>query len=150
MKPEQRKRQSGFTLLEVLIAVAIVAMGLSAVFMQLNQMASSAIYQREKTLATWIAMDRVTELRLADQTPELKETKDTTEMLGVEWGYTIKVSETPVETLRRIDVTVYYADTPENIIGSAAGFIGRVTERKTLPVLPGTGAAPGDDQGVVR
>ncbi|MDG2156328.1 MAG: type II secretion system minor pseudopilin GspI [Gammaproteobacteria bacterium] len=135
-----KKKQQGFTLLEVLVAMAIVALGLGAVFMQVNQMLSSSIYLQQKTLGTWVAMNSITEIRLKNEFPAPRETKDNIQMGGINWGYTIRVSKTPVENLRRIDVAVYPADNPDSIIATAAGFRGQVIQRDRGPLMPGTGA----------
>ncbi len=143
-----KKFQQGFTLLEVLVAMSIVAIGLSAVFMQVNQMVSTSIYLQQKTLATWIATDRITEIRLLDELPGSKTTEDEIEMAGIIWGYTLRVSQAPgpFENLRRIDVDVYFADDPDTVIGSATGFRGAVIKRDGNPVIPGTGAPTGTSE----
>ena len=137
----KQQKQQGFTLLEVLVAMAIVALGLSAVFMQVNQMLSSSIYLQQKTLGTWVAMNRITEIRLKNEFPAPRETKDNIEMGGTNWGYTINVSATPIKNLRRIDVAVYPADNPDSIVAKAAGFRGQVIERSKGPLMPCTGAS---------
>jgi len=131
----------GFTLLEVLIAMAIVGLGLSAVFVQMNQMAGSALYLQQRTFGTWVALDLITEIRLADEFPEVKEYEKEIETLGQEWAYTVNVSETELPDFRRIDVTVYPADNPDNILATVSGFTGRRGERLAPPVLPGQDAA---------
>jgi general secretion pathway protein I len=136
-------RHAGFTLIEVLVAMAIVALGLSAVFMQVNQMLASSIYLQQKTLATWVAVDRITEIRLQAQYPEARETKDEIEMGGILWGYRVKVSETPADNLRRIDVAVFVADNPDSIVATASGFRGVAIQRAKGPVMPGRSPAPG-------
>jgi len=119
------------------VVVAIVGIGLSAVFMKVYQAIDTATYLQDKTLATWVALDRITELRLQDEFPELREYDDSVEMADIEWGYTVNVLETPLDNLRRINIAVYYADAPDNIIATAAGFIGRPQERTQGPVMPG-------------
>jgi type II secretion system protein I len=119
------------------------------VFMQVNQMVSTSIYLQQKTLATWIATDRITELRLLDNLPESKTTEDEIEMAGVTWGYTLEVSQPAPEflkNLRRIDVDVYFADAPDTVIGSATGFRGTVMKRDSNPVIPGTGESIGESR----
>jgi len=135
----QYTRNTGFTLIEVLVAMAIVALGLTAVFMQVNQMLASSIYLQQKTLATWVAVDRITEIRLQAEYPEPRETRDEVEMAGILWGYSITVSETPADNLRRIDVAVFAADNPDSIVATASGFRGVAIQRDKGPVMPGSG-----------
>lgn len=119
-------RSKGFTLLEVLVALVIVSLGIIAVFGQINQSVAGASYLRSKTLAHWIAIDQITEMRLKQTYPAVSERKDEIEMAGILWLYTIEVSdmpELPAGNLRRIDVRVAFEDTPEAILATATGFI---------------------------
>jgi general secretion pathway protein I len=139
----KHQRYSGFTLIEVLVAMAIVALGLTAVFMQVNQMLASSIYLQQKTLATWVAVDRITEIRLQAEYPKPGQTKDEIEMGGIRWGYRVTVAETPADNLRRIDVAVFPADNPDSILATASGFRGVAIQRDTGPVMPGVGTGQG-------
>ena len=78
------RRQAGFTLLEVLVALVIVGLGLTAVFGQLNQTLMATGLLRDKTFATWVAVDRITELRVSAEFPDVGERSDSVEMAGVE------------------------------------------------------------------
>ena len=134
-------RNEGFTLIEVLIALAIVSLGLMAVFMQMGQSLSVANALRDKTIANWIAVDQITELRLSGEFPGVDETGDQTDMAGQEWTYRVKISETPLATMRRVDVSVAFADTPDNIIASASGLVGQAA----VSVASAGQNAPGGD-----
>ena len=70
-------------------------------------------------------MDRITELRLTGQFPEVTESDGEIEQAGQTWRYAINVSETGLPNLRRIDVSVSFTDSPENIVGQAIGFVGK-------------------------
>ena len=104
------KTNNGFTLLEVLVALVIVGLGMIAVFDQLSQMLSMTARLRDKTLANWIASDRITELQVNEQYPKIGETDDEIEMARADWAYTVKISQVPDMDLRRVDVTVSFAD----------------------------------------
>lgn len=129
---------AGFTLLEVLVALVIVGLGLMAVFSQLNQTIVTASLLRERTLAHWVAMDRLAELRLAGQLPDVGERSDEVKMAGVEWAYVLKFSEVGFENFRRVDVSVSFADTPDRIITELIGFLGEPPESVAGPGFPRT------------
>jgi len=125
MKSDRQCRQAGFTLLEVLVALVIVGLGLAAVFGQLNQSVSTTARLRDKTLAGWIAADRMAELRISGDFPKPGSRSDGLEMASADWTYTIKTTQTPIENIRRIDVSVSHADDPGNILATLVGFVGK-------------------------
>ncbi|MDH5276910.1 MAG: type II secretion system minor pseudopilin GspI [Gammaproteobacteria bacterium] len=118
-------RDSGFTLLEVLVALVIVALGLMAAFGQVNQSLTVASRLRDKTLAHWIATNEMTKLRLLAEFPAIGSRSDEVEMARTEWRYTIKVVKTPVEALRRVDISVALAERPDTVVTTLTGFLGR-------------------------
>jgi general secretion pathway protein I len=123
MNPERQAGESGFTLVEVLVALAIIAFGLIAVFGQLSQSATAANRLRDKTLAHWVAVDRLTELRLSGAFPSVGTSSDDVEMANRRWHYEIKVSATDGAKLRRADVTVSFADKADRPLITVTGFL---------------------------
>lgn len=115
--------QRGFTLIEVLVAVAITAFGLAAVFTQLNQSATAASVLRERTMAHWVAMNQLAAMRLADSFPAVGNHADEVEMGGQRWRYQISVSATESDRLRRVDVSVFPAGRDQRPAATAVGFI---------------------------
>jgi general secretion pathway protein I len=123
--PRHCVRDGGFTLIEVLAALVIVALGMLGVIEAVTQTARNGTYLREKTLAHWIAMNVVTERRLQLSPPDIAESSDEVEFAGQRWRWTLRVTQTQVESLRRMDVTVRPADAPENeVLASVTGFYG--------------------------
>jgi len=115
----------GFTLIEVLAALVIVGLGMLGVIQAVIQSANTGTYLREKTLAHWIAMNLLTERRLQTAPPEVGTSSDMIEYAGQRWRWTVRVSETAVETMHRFDVSVGLADAPENAtLATAIGFYG--------------------------
>lgn len=123
MSSEQGRPAGGFTLVEVLVALAIVAFGLIAVFGQLSQSATAAIRLRDKTIAHWIAMNVLTERRLLREPPGAGTESDDIEMANARWHYVVTYAETGVEGMRRAEVTVAFADDDERPIATATGFL---------------------------
>ena len=123
------KRVQGFTIIEVMVALAIVAFSLTAIAASMGQMIDTANAMRDRTYASWIAQNKITEMRLANVIPEVTSTSGEVDYAGVEWAWRAVVSETGVDNLYRVDVTVSYPG-EENGIRTVTGFIGE-------PVIPG-------------
>ena len=125
----RKGNNKGFTLLEVMVALAIVALSLTAVTASMSQMISSAHTRRDRTFASWIAQNRITELRLASTTPEVGSTSGEVQYANRDWSWRATVEETGVDDLYRIDVAVSLTDSDNNI-RTVTGFAGP-------PGLPG-------------
>jgi general secretion pathway protein I len=116
-------RNRGFTLIEVMVALAIVAFSLATVAASLGQMIDTASAMRERTYASWIAQNKIAEMRLANVIPEVTATSGELDYADTEWAWRAVVSETGVENLFRVDVTVSYPGSPDGI-RTVSGFIG--------------------------
>lgn len=117
----------GFTLIEVMVALAIVSIGLIAVFNAIIQMAHSTSVLRERALADWIAMNEISAIRIAGNFPDVGNFDGTSEFAGREWRWEARISETGVSDLRRIDMSVGYEEFPEDSITIMTGFVSRAT-----------------------
>jgi len=114
-------RFKGFTLLEVLVALAVLAIGLGAVIKVSMENAENTRYLRDKTLAHWVAMNVLTEIQAREK---WSTDKGTAMMAEREWYWLLKVSETIDEELRRLEVQVYYHSKDEAPITTLVGFVG--------------------------
>ena len=124
MKPER-----GFTLIEVMVSLAIVALALTAVAASMNQMIDAATTMRDRTYASWIAQNKITEFRLAATVPKVSTTTGELEYGNTRWSWRAVVSETGIENFLRVDVSVSYAES-DYIVRTVTGFIGE-------PLAPG-------------
>ena len=117
--------QRGFTLIEVLAALVIVALGMIAAIQAVTQSARNGTYLRDKTLAHWIGMNVLTERRLQPSVPDVAESTGRVEFAGQQWQWTMAVTQTQVASLRRIDIAVRRAETPEGTpLANVSGFYG--------------------------
>jgi general secretion pathway protein I len=105
-----RSRERGFTLIEVLVALAIVALGMAAVLNTLTSSASTVLYMRDKTLAQWIALNHIAEQRLQTQVPALGNTDGDLDYAGQKWHWRQETVATAVQGMVRMDVMVRPAD----------------------------------------
>lgn len=113
----------GFTLLEAMVALVIVSLGMMAVNTQLNRYVVSATYIEQKTLASWIASNQLTLMSVATEWPPLGTTQGEEEFAQRFWQWEAEVIETPVENLRRINISVSLVDEPEIEIHSMSAFL---------------------------
>ena len=97
-------KQRGFTLLEVLIALAIVALSVGALLGTVTSSASNVSYLKDKTLGEWVALNRLTEIRTAKLMPDTGKRTGSAEMGGMRWQWEEEVTELPIKGMFRIDV----------------------------------------------
>ena len=119
----QLTSSKGFTLIEVMVALAIVAFSLTAIGASMNQMIDAANSMRERTYASWIAQNKITELRLANAKPEISSSSGDVTYANSDWEWQAVVSETGVENFYRIDVSVSHLGS-EYIVRTVTGFVG--------------------------
>lgn len=142
----------GFSLIEVLAALVVVSLGMLGVIEAVSQTASNTAYLRDKTLAHWIAMNRLTEIRLDADAPRIAKSSDEVEMAGRRWRWTSAVTQTPLESMRRIDVSVRLADGDEDSsLASVTGFFGTAIAAPGTTVVTwqgttGASGTPGEEQ----
>ena len=102
--------QRGFTLVEVLIALAILAIALSAAVRAASVAVDSAQETKLRTLATWVAQDRIAiasaTVKTSNRLPPVGENSDSQNSAGIEFGVQIKVTDTPNPAFRKLDVRV--------------------------------------------
>lgn len=110
MKHLRMPYSAGFTLLEVLVALAILAITLSALITASGSYASNASYLKEKTLAQWIAQNKATEYQLANKFPPTGNREGDITYALQEWRWRVKVTNTSDRRLRRLDIDVILED----------------------------------------
>jgi len=119
------ERSRGFTLLEVMVALAIIAIGLGAVITEASRNLSNAALLEEKTLAHWVAMNKVVEFQVGDEWPGAGEQKGDVEMAGREWYWTLIVINTMDDRVRRMDVEVRTESGSERPVVKVISYLGQ-------------------------
>jgi general secretion pathway protein I len=114
---------AGFTLIEVMVALVVVALGMMAVHKVLNDYAFASAYVEQKTLASWIATNKLTELAIGPTWPSIGDSEEEVEFARQRWRCEIVVSETAVTNLRRVDVSVSLQDEPDRVIHKVSALI---------------------------
>lgn len=128
-------RSRGFTLIEVLVALAIVTIGMAAVMEALTSSANTAIYLQDKTFAEWVALNRLETVRLTGAPPPTGTSNDTIEYARRNWEWREKVTATRIQHMVQIEVDVRPADSQA---GENRGWYASVTGFMSPAVDPGT------------
>lgn len=100
------KRARGFTLIEVLVALLIVAIALGAGIKAAGALTGNAERLAQVSAAQWCAENELTELRLTQQFPNIGESPFTCEQLGRAYTGKLRVSPTPNPLFRRVDADI--------------------------------------------
>lgn len=124
-------RPGGFTLLEVLVALTIISLSLGALISTSGSHASSAGYLKQKTIAHWVAMNEITQLKIEKQWPGKGDTKGSTPMAGAEWYWTRTVKETEDENSRQVEFKVYLDEDRESSLTRLIAFVFKPVETAT-------------------
>ncbi len=114
----------GFTLLEVLIALAVLALGLTAVIGTAGHTAHDGAHLRDTTYANWVGLNELTMLRAAQSWPSDDSLNGDADMGGEKWHWKATMTKTADPGLLRIDIDVSLGDTPDATIATVTGFMG--------------------------
>jgi general secretion pathway protein I len=130
----------GFTLIEVLVALAIVAIGMAAVLESLTSSANTTMYLQDKTFAGWVALNRIETVRLSGTVPQAGTSNDNISFAGQSWEWQQKVTTTQIPGMVEIEVDVKPADSTagddKGWYASATGFMGSAIAPSTNPPPP--------------
>ena len=123
LAPTTRRRRAskGFTLVEVLVALGIVAIALMAGSQATSALTGNAMRQTDVVLAQLCAENEQVKIRLARQMPGLGTTSVVCEQAGRSFTSLVTVQATPNPNFRRIDVQVLSDEQPVLQLSSVAG-----------------------------
>ena len=154
----------GFTLIEVLVALAIVAIGMAAVLEALTSSANTAMYLQDKTFAEWVALNRMETVRLSGTIPATGTSNDKVDYAGRRWAWQQKVTTTQIPGMVQIEIDVRPADSKagdeRGWYASATGFMSNAmappanpspqwSQQPILGVPPGSNAQTGGNPGTL-
>ncbi len=110
-RTRMRMNSIGFTLIEILIALFIFAVVSKTLITSATQSVSQTGLVQDKTIAHWIALNELSQIRsnirLEDDYPQTGTTQTEVNMLNSDWLVEVEVSATENDNVRRISVDVF-------------------------------------------
>ena len=119
------KRLLGFTLLEVMVALVVVAITMGAIIETGTSSTRRTVYLKQKVIATWIAQNQVSLYRAHNTWGSLVGKSGNVDMANTEWGWKLKVTQTENTQVRKIEVEVLLVKSGD-LAATATGFISKL------------------------
>lgn len=121
--PRNKGRNKGFTLVEILVSLSIIAIAMGALIQASGDNTNSLSYLKQKSLAHWVAMNEITRLEVERNWPSLGTDKDDVEMAGHTWYWTRTTEKTANENIRQISFVVYLDEDRERNLTHLVSFL---------------------------
>ncbi|MEJ2423764.1 MAG: type II secretion system minor pseudopilin GspI [Candidatus Thiodiazotropha sp.] len=126
-RPPTARHSSGFTLLEILIALAILAIAFASIISVSTNQTVNVAYLRDKTLAHWVAMNQMTLLQVSDKWPDTGTQKGDEEMGLHKWYWERKIEKTPNDQVRKVEIRVFREKGDEDSVTSLISFVSKAS-----------------------
>ena len=117
----------GFTLIEVMLAMAIFAIAGVAMLGAASNNFTNLTHLEKKVVADWIASNQLVAARLEEKWPPQNNKKGKVEMAGKEWFWLQKVVDTTDKNMRAIVMEVRLDDKDEQPVSSLMTYVAKVT-----------------------
>lgn len=115
----------GFTLLEVLVALAVLAVAMAAAIKVSSSHTENLGYLRDRTLAHWVAMNVITEVQVQGEWLATGKREGEMEMAEEAWFWRLEIANTMESELRRLEVEVRRDKDAEQPISVLTGFLAK-------------------------
>jgi len=116
------ENEAGFSLMEVLVALAVLAIAMAALIETTGRSISNQARLENKTVAHWVAQNQLAILRVATESPALGEQQGVEEMAGRTWDWRAQLNQTADLDVLRVEIEVRQED-EEAVYAQLTGYI---------------------------
>jgi general secretion pathway protein I len=128
-RADRGRRSRGFTLIEILVALAILAVALAAGMRAIAQSTDSATLLKQRTLALWVAQNRLAVAQIAPTAPAAGNRDGDATEAGTRFVWRETISGTPNPAFHKIEIIVADPAEPDYALARLVGFLGQVPLR---------------------
>ena len=114
----------GFTLVEVLVALVLLAVALTAMIKTASENTVNTATLRDKYLASLVASNKINELRSVRTLPKTGNSNGNIEMARQNWHWKIKVDNTPDSNLRKLTVDISLEQDKDKTLYTLTSYLG--------------------------
>ena len=119
-----RRVESGFTLLEVLVALVVAAVALSASIKLIGLYAGNSARIQERLYAHWAASSVLVDSQLLEPWPDIETSDGEIRLAERDWFWRKSVTDTPYPGVRRVEVQVFFEEQDRDYITRLTGYLG--------------------------
>lgn len=117
--------QSAFTLLEIMVALAIIAIAMGAILENTTASTRNAQYLQDKTVAGWIALNEINLMRAKREWDGRTSKQGRVEMAQREWVWKMKISKTPNTHVRKLEIEVFAENDQEQSFANMMSYMAK-------------------------
>jgi general secretion pathway protein I len=118
-------RMRGFTLLETLVALAVIGIAMAAAMRSTRFAIDTVSDLKARTAAGWVAQNLASELRATRVFPEMGAASGRAVQGQQEFLWRREVGGTPNYSFRRVEIKVFLAEQPEHVIAHHIVYVAR-------------------------
>lgn len=126
LKVSVKKNSAAFTLLEIMVALAIIAIAMGAIIENTTATSRNAQYLQDKTIASWIALNQISLKRAKREWGSTSNKQGRVEMASRQWLWKMKILKTDDANMRRLEVDVFVVGDETQSLANMTGFMGKL------------------------
>lgn len=130
------KKQQGFTLIEIMVALTIIAIAMGTLVKTAGNHTHSVVLLKQKTLAHYVAMNEITKLQVASEWPATGKKDDASKLADNEWFWSREIEAVidpltgkPSDKLRQVKLTVYASAERKKNLNKLIAYIAKPAEK---------------------
>ncbi|QBC42166.1 type II secretion system protein GspI [Iodobacter fluviatilis] len=121
------RKRLGFTLIEVLVALAVIAIAMGAAMKATLASTNNAIELKSRTAAGWVAQNRLNELAALGAWPEIGSTEGKESQAGMDFVWRVETGGSPNRSFRRVEIKVFSSDDNQHAVATLVSYLAHVS-----------------------